>query len=284
MQLDEVIELSSRVEGWLSREEQSLLFELARSVPAGGTIVEIGSWMGRSTIVLGAGSLSCPGAKVYAIDLFNAGVGETSCQYLPYRKGFDTDYLATFEENIRCAGVDTIIEPIRAASVEAAHRWDGPSIDLLFLDADHSFEGVRNDFLAWVSHCKPNARCVFHDYFNGKHPGVRRFVDNLLRARLLKDIQVADTILSGRLPTTDRDRVQSGLKHTMRPWPFSPCSSATYKRHLSEFYTRSGWIDFSQGNRLGAILNGGRSIRLKPWRAEAWRLAIVAALKPTKRN
>ena len=58
LELADALAASDRAKGWLSLGEQTLLYQMARQVAAGGIIVELGSWNGRSTIMLAAGSLA----------------------------------------------------------------------------------------------------------------------------------------------------------------------------------------------------------------------------------
>ena len=133
MQLGDAIVASQDSEALLSVGEQTLLYQLAAEVPAGGTIVELGSWMVGFTIMLTAGSLNGPRAKVYAIDTF-AIVATNSLEYADRVGGNGHDYLARFSSDIGWAGVETFIEPILSLTVPAAKAWKGPPIDLLFID------------------------------------------------------------------------------------------------------------------------------------------------------
>jgi predicted O-methyltransferase YrrM len=55
------------------------------------------------------------------------------------------------------------------------------SIDLLFIDGDHSFKGVLNDFRLYEALVKPGGYIVFDDYLDAKHsPHVRPAVDHIL--------------------------------------------------------------------------------------------------------
>ena len=103
MLLADAIAASQDSGALLSPGEQTLLYNLAHDVPAAGTIVELGSWMGGSTIMLAAGSESGPRAKVYAVDTF-AIVGENSLEYSDRVPGGGADYLAKFNSNIRARG------------------------------------------------------------------------------------------------------------------------------------------------------------------------------------
>lgn len=52
--------------------------------------------------------------------------------------------------------------------------WDRP-ISLLFIDGDHSYEGVQKDHNSWVSKVKKGGTILYHDY---DHPDVKRFIDD----------------------------------------------------------------------------------------------------------
>ena len=268
------------VKGWLSAGEQTLLYDLARQVPAEGTIVELGSWMGRSTIVLGAGSLSKPRATVYAVDLFAERKDVNAAEYSPHLDASESDYLPVFDRNIRGAGVEAVVVPIRGMTIEAARQWRGPRIDLLFIDADHSYEGVRNDFLEWSSHCKQGAWCAFHDYFNLDKPGVQQFVDLLVAAGIIDEIRTGDSILCGRLKVVDRAEIENILRVSHRrsrsAWPES------IRTRWYELLVGAGWTAFVLKRRRQALSHAMQALLWNPWRSDAWRLTATALLKPVR--
>lgn len=57
-----------------------------------------------------------------------------------------------------------IILPV--ASVEAAQTVRDGSLDLVFIDADHSYQGAKADLAAWVPKVKPGGWIGGHDYRN----------------------------------------------------------------------------------------------------------------------
>jgi predicted O-methyltransferase YrrM len=79
---------------------------------------------------------------------------------------------------------------IRKASVEAAKGFKDRSIDILHIDAGHSYEEVRSDFMAWLPKMKKGGVVMFHDTSldavgigpDGKvlDLGVNRFFNELL--------------------------------------------------------------------------------------------------------
>jgi len=49
--------------------------------------------------------------------------------------------------------------------------------DLLIIDADHSYEGVKNDTERFVATARPGAYVIFDDYGNQYWPDVKKYVD-----------------------------------------------------------------------------------------------------------
>lgn len=276
MQVDEVIRFANRVEGWLLSEEARLLYELSQDVPPGGTIVELGSWMGRSTIVLGSASLSGPRAMVYAVDLFTTSAPADSKTYAQFLDHDVSDYLSLFQSNIRAAGVEEIVVPVRGLTTTTGREWTGPRIDLLFIDADHSYEGVRNDFLEWVGHCSPGARCAFHDYFNVDYRGVQRFVDKLIDREILSETRFVGSILTGRLAVTDRVEIENRL----RPHLTDLIGHGVYRIPRHNLALKCGWLAFFEKDRPSAVKHAAWAIRTIPWKVDGWKLLASALIKP----
>ncbi len=82
-------------------------------------------------------------------------------------------------ENWNKAGVMSRIVPIKAKSPEApiAPKND---IGFLWIDGDHSADGVREDFERWSEYVPYKGLIGFHDYDCPSGPGVKDFVDALL--------------------------------------------------------------------------------------------------------
>lgn len=55
-ELEELRNLASEIDGWLSDSEGKLLYNLAKGVPSKQAIVELGSWEGKSTVWLAKGT------------------------------------------------------------------------------------------------------------------------------------------------------------------------------------------------------------------------------------
>ena len=157
------------IAGWLAEEEGYFLYRLARDGEGTGEVVEIGSWMGRSTAWLAAGCKTATRERVHAVDTF---AGSAEQQEFDVLKSEGTTY-HQFAENLERVGLFDYVEPVVASSHDAERRWDGKPIRLLFIDGDHSYEGVRADFNAWSRHVIVGGVIAFDDVID-KWPGVKR--------------------------------------------------------------------------------------------------------------
>jgi len=63
-------------------------------------------------------------------------------------------------------------------SAEGARGFEDYSLDMVFIDADHSYEGCKRDILAWANKVKIGSYLGGHDYAN-KTGEVKRAVDEL---------------------------------------------------------------------------------------------------------
>lgn len=77
---------------------------------------------------------------------------------------------------------------IRKPSIVAAMDIPRESLDFVFIDADHSYEGCAMDITAWLSRLKPGGILSGHDYENEGFPkfGVKRAVDEFCAAASLE--------------------------------------------------------------------------------------------------
>ena len=149
------------VEGWLSDDQIQALHEAARACPAGGRIVEIGSFRGRSTIVLAS---SAPAdVEIVAIDP-HAGNDRGPQEIEGFAAEAETDN-AVFTRNLAEAGVADRVRHVRAFS-DDAHGEVADPIDVLFIDGAHRFGPARADIRDWGRRVAPGGRMLIHDSFS----------------------------------------------------------------------------------------------------------------------
>lgn len=149
------------VEGWLSDAQIQALHEAALACPPAGRIVEIGSFRGRSTIVLA--SSAPPDAEVVAIDP-HAGNDRGPQEIEGFEAEAATDH-EVFNSNLDGAGVAGRVRHVRALS-DAAHGAVDDPIDVLFIDGAHRFGPARADIRDWGRRVAPGGRMLIHDSFS----------------------------------------------------------------------------------------------------------------------
>lgn len=151
----------SDVEGWLSDAQARRLSDAAAAVEPAGRIVEIGSFRGRSTIVLAGAAPQ--GVEVVAIDP-HAGTDRGPQELETNAATGQTDH-ERFMENLARAGVSDRVRHVREFSQDALAAVDG-SIDLLYVDGAHRYGPARDDILAWGARVKPGGTMMIHDSFS----------------------------------------------------------------------------------------------------------------------
>ncbi|MCU0863033.1 MAG: class I SAM-dependent methyltransferase [Planctomycetes bacterium] len=170
------------IDGWLTVDEAITLYELSRALPHEAPVaVEIGSWQGKSSVCLASGLQGKRQPRLCCIDPFDAsGDGESSPTYGERAQRVDGELRRAFEQNLRDAGLHELIDVRQGFSHQQAQHWQG-SIDLLFLDGDHSYPSVRQDFEDWAPKVRPGGYLVMHDVVHPVHEGPARVVDELVR-------------------------------------------------------------------------------------------------------
>lgn len=68
---------------------------------------------------------------------------------------------------------------MRMFSKEAVKSFEDKSVDFVFIDGDHSYEGVSEDIQMWKSKIKPGGWIGGHDYNHPRLPGVKKAVDEV---------------------------------------------------------------------------------------------------------
>jgi predicted O-methyltransferase YrrM len=72
--------------------------------------------------------------------------------------------------------------PIRGVSKEVSQQFEDESLDVVFIDATHTYPAVKQDIQLWLPKVKKGGILAGHD-FEPAHPGVVKAVDELLPDR-----------------------------------------------------------------------------------------------------
>ena len=155
------IELVDGVEGWMTAGQAATLFDAARSCPPDGTIVEIGSFQGRSTIVLA--SAAAAEVEIVAIDP-HAG-NDRGPQEIDGFADEAADDHAVFNSNLENAGVADRVRHLRMFSDVALAKVDG-KIDVLYIDGAHRYGPALADIRSWGQRVDTGGTMLIHDSFS----------------------------------------------------------------------------------------------------------------------
>lgn len=159
--------------GFLTEREGRFLALLAACTPAQGTILEIGSYKGKSTVGLASVAQRYGLGPVVAVDPHSAPA------VTDYGHGSRQSSWDDFRATLRAAGVEGTVEAHRAYSRELARDWKRP-IRLLWIDGDHTYQGAKEDIDLFGSHVVPNGVVAFHDVLHSFEGPVRVFAEVVL--------------------------------------------------------------------------------------------------------
>jgi predicted O-methyltransferase YrrM len=149
------IEPNPAIDGWMDEAELQWLFEKGSEM---GNIVEVGSWMGRSTHALLSG---CKGT-VYAVDHFKGSPSEIDSAHSLAKT---EDIYAIFLKNL--SGF-TNLSVLKMDSLSASKLFKDKEIELVFLDPDHEYPAIKEIIETWL----PKTRRLLcgHDVAQGGTP------------------------------------------------------------------------------------------------------------------
>ena len=178
------IERALAIPGWMSEVELSYLASLAEKFMS---IVEIGSWRGRSARAFAdnlkaCGTLIC--VDTWADNAYGAvfpGDAPDLCQR--------PDWLWNEFRNNLEDQIGITVFPARMTSMEGATHFAKHKFNCVFIDAGHHYEDVRADILFWRQLLKEGYVLCGHDYNPVCHPEVIQAVKEFV-----PKFRVVDTI------------------------------------------------------------------------------------------
>jgi hypothetical protein len=175
---DAVIEEAWRrgrdVPGYLGELEFRALGLLAAGPPANGSIVEIGSFQGKSTVALACIAAQYGFGPVVSIDPHTS----PSVTDPILKNGSSLD---GFLNTLRTTGIEKHVEFHNAVSRDVAKGWNRP-IRLLWIDGDHTYAGAKEDFDLFFPYLADGAIVAIHDTLHEFEGPIRVFVEEILRS------------------------------------------------------------------------------------------------------
>lgn len=184
--MDEVLRRAAlAAKGFMPPDEGEALYDAARAVPAGGLILEVGTYCGKSTLYLAAAAREA-GARVVTVD-HHRGSDENQSGWehhdptvVDSRTG-RMDTLPFLRRNLEEAGVEDVVTLVIGRTEEVGGWWT-TSVALLFIDGGHAEYQARADYEAWVGHVAPGGALLIHDVFPDPADGGQAPYELYLRA------------------------------------------------------------------------------------------------------
>jgi predicted O-methyltransferase YrrM len=170
-------------------EEGVFLFLLVATQRIEGDVVEIGSWQGKSSSFIARAMEVSQNGTFWAVDHFQGNL-ESRDAYVVNRKDLG-DLQSNFERNMESLNLSSFVEQLNMDVSIAASKLSHSKIRFLFVDGDHSYQGVKRDFNLFKNQLTSGAFVVFDDF-------------SLARAGL---VQAVNEIVSEMKP---RIRIQFG--------------------------------------------------------------------------
>ncbi len=155
--------------GFMPLDEGLALYAAAtEAAPLGLPLLEIGTYCGRSTILLAAAARDAgltavtvdhhrgseeqqPGWEYHDPELVDPEVGAM-------------DTLPTFRRTLRAAGLEEHVVAVVGRSPRVAALWQTP-LGLVFIDGGHTDEHATADYEGWAPHVAQGGLLVIHDVF-----------------------------------------------------------------------------------------------------------------------
>jgi predicted O-methyltransferase YrrM len=175
--INDAIKRSDLVEGWMRGEEKKFLYNAALNTPGDGVVVEIGSWKGKSTVLMACAlkklnalihsDSTVSKHEIFAVDPFGK---PDKMDVLPaydlWTQQGQNEHFRAFLDNVKEQGVEDVVVPIQAMSEDAIEiyktKYNKP-IRVLFIDGCHQREYAQKDFDLWSPLVIQGGIIAFHD-------------------------------------------------------------------------------------------------------------------------
>ena len=188
------------VKGFLNDKEAKKLQELFLNVHHLGSVLEIGTYCGKSTLNFALVAKKIDGL-IYTVDHHTGSeehqLGEEYHDEDLYDKRLEKfNTLPEFLKNLRSSNLGKYIIPILSKSSDASRTFS-ESISLLFLDGGHSLEAASSDYNSWKDKICSGGLLVIHDVFPNPQDGGRppfEIYSKAQKSKQFEDLGIYETL------------------------------------------------------------------------------------------
>tara|TARA_Y100001937_G_C6980720_1_gene267560 strand:+ start:33 stop:656 length:624 start_codon:yes stop_codon:yes gene_type:complete len=148
-----------KIPGWFNYSES--YDHIVDLIPDDGKIVEIGSFLGRSTHYLATSLMNAnkENVKIYCVDTFEGSPEHVNLK-LP------NNFFSIFKENLKFFIGREMVIPYqgRSDSEDILSKFEDGSIDYIMIDGAHEHEPVLDDIENWWPKLKPDGIMLGDDF------------------------------------------------------------------------------------------------------------------------
>jgi predicted O-methyltransferase YrrM len=179
----ELLAAARAAKGFMPDDEGAFLYD--RAVEAGGPLLEVGSYCGKSAIYLGAAARATR-STAFTVD-HHRGSEENQAGWEHHDPTLVDpelglmDTLPVFRATIARAGLEDEVVAVVGRSATVARHWRLP-LALLFIDGGHGEEPAHTDYEGWVPWVRSGGLLLIHDVFPDPADGGRPPYEIYLRA------------------------------------------------------------------------------------------------------
>jgi MMP 1-O-methyltransferase len=209
--IERLFALSNEVAGFMPPDEGYALYEAALRYLRDGAGVEIGTYCGKSTLLLGAAAQQ-RNSVLYTIDHHHG-----SEEHQPGWEYHDAslidevtgrfDTLPTLRRTLDAADLDDTVVAIVGKSTTVARGWRTP-LQLVFIDGGHSESAAKADFDGWAKWVSAGGALVIHDVFADPRDGGQ--APYHIYRRAIDSRQFREVAVSGSLRVLERAEGRPG--------------------------------------------------------------------------
>lgn len=139
--------------------DQKALEILCERLPENFVALEVGSWLGQGSTQVLIKAAAKKNGTVYCVDTWKGNINVLKHQKIVE----EYDVFGTFLYNVENANALSIVKPLVMDSQSASRIIANEIFDLIFIDADHSYEATKLDIQSWKDKIKKGGILCGHD-------------------------------------------------------------------------------------------------------------------------